>query len=330
MEPKTSVVMSVYNGERYLREAVDSILNQTFRDFEFLIVNDGSTDGTEKILRCYRDFRIKIVNNERNIGLTKSLNKGLKLAKGEYIARQDADDISLPQRLEKQVKFLDTHRHVALIGSPFLVINEDGKILGVQTVLLLNEEIQKRLLKDNAFGHGTSMFRKDCLDKIGLYREEFKSAQDYDLWLRISERYNVANIAEPLYKWRISLSSVSVKGKVIQDKYTEFARELARERKEYGKDKLQTLSKEKIGKILEGMTQEGESGNGLIIGYYFWGRFFYSNNDYKNTFRCLIRLFPCHLFNRDILVLILKTVCKIVIPKRLWFILKQMFNKCQK
>jgi len=115
--PKISVIMSVYNGEKYLREAIESILNQTFRDFEFIIINDGSTDKTSEILSSYNDPRIVIINNKRNIGLTKSLNKGLKMVKGEYIARQDADDVSLPERLERMVNFLDMNRDVGLLGS---------------------------------------------------------------------------------------------------------------------------------------------------------------------------------------------------------------------
>jgi glycosyltransferase involved in cell wall biosynthesis len=125
--PKVSVVMSVYNGEKYLCEAIDSILNQTFENFEFLIVNDGSTDRTLEILQSYRDPRIKVINNERNIGLTASLNKGLKIAKGEYVARMDADDVSFPHRLEQQKAFLDRNPRVAMVGSWAEVIDESGK-----------------------------------------------------------------------------------------------------------------------------------------------------------------------------------------------------------
>jgi len=116
-EPKVTVLMPVYNGEKYLNEAIDSILGQTFKDFKFLIINDGSTDGTADILKSYKDSRIKVTNNEKNIGLTKSLNKGLKMAKSEYIARMDADDISLPTRLQKQVEFMDSHPKVGVCGT---------------------------------------------------------------------------------------------------------------------------------------------------------------------------------------------------------------------
>jgi len=106
-KPKISVIMSVYNGEKYLGEAIDSVLGQTFTDFDFIIVNDGSTDGSPGIIQSYRDERIRVINNEKNIGLTKSLNKAIKESGGEYIARQDADDISLPERFEEQVWFLE-------------------------------------------------------------------------------------------------------------------------------------------------------------------------------------------------------------------------------
>jgi len=126
--PEVTVLMSVYNGEKYLREAIDSILNQTFTDFEFLIVNDGSTDRTAEILRSYDDPRIIIINNEKNIGLTKSLNIGLRMAKGEYIARMDADDVSMPERLQKQIELLNQKKNTGLVGTYYTIINEKGKV----------------------------------------------------------------------------------------------------------------------------------------------------------------------------------------------------------
>ena len=128
MAPKVSVVMCVHNGERYLYEALESVLNQTFEDFEFIIVDDASADNTPAILKEYaaQDGRIRLMRNAHNLGLTRSLNKALRLAKGEYIARQDADDISLPQRLEKQVEFLNSNSRTAVVGSWTEVIDEYG------------------------------------------------------------------------------------------------------------------------------------------------------------------------------------------------------------
>jgi glycosyltransferase involved in cell wall biosynthesis len=124
--PKLSVIMSVHNGEKYLREAIESILNQTFTDFKFIIINDGSTDNSLAIIRSYDDKRIRILNNGTNIGLTKSLNKALKQAKGKYIARQDADDVSLPDRFEAQLKYFVQYPEVALLGTSTYIINQEG------------------------------------------------------------------------------------------------------------------------------------------------------------------------------------------------------------
>lgn len=119
--PKVSVVMPAFNAEKYIREAVDSILNQTFTDFEFIIINDGSTDHTKEIILEYDDPRIVLLENEKNSGIVVTLNKGIQFARGEYIARMDSDDISLCNRIERQVLFLDSHAHIGLIGSVLLV-----------------------------------------------------------------------------------------------------------------------------------------------------------------------------------------------------------------
>ena len=192
--------MSVHNGEKYLREAIESILNQTFTDFEFIIVNDGSTDDSLEIIQSYNDERIKIINNEKNIGLTKSLNKALKAARGEYIARQDADDISLPNRFEEQVKYFEEHPETALLGTNNYFIDEKGKIVGKRIVLA--KPGIKDLFEENHFNHGSTMFKKEVIDKLGGYNELIKYSQDYELWLRIAEYYEVRNLIQILYKLR--------------------------------------------------------------------------------------------------------------------------------
>ena len=197
--PKISVIMSVYNGERYLREAIDSILNQTFADFEFIIVNDGSTDSSPEIIRSYDDERIRVINNETNIGLTKSLNKAITEARGEYIARQDADDISLPNRFEEQTMYFKHYPETALLGTSKYVIDEDGKILG-KRVSPANPS--KSLLKANVLTHGSVMFKKAIVDELGGYNEILRYSQDYELWLRIAKHYEVRNLKQVLYKSR--------------------------------------------------------------------------------------------------------------------------------
>ncbi len=250
--PKVTVLMSVYNGEKYLREAIDSILNQTFKDFESIIINDGSTDSSREIILSYNDPRIRLIDNEKNTGLTHSLNKGLQLAKGEYIARQDADDISLPERLERMTDFLDKNKDVELLGSSFINIDEKGKELSVSLLNTDDKEIKNMLLSGNHFGF--EMFRKRVMEKVGFYREEFRYAQDYDLALRIAEVSKVANIKEPLYKYRITPNSISTVKRIEQDKYAELARELAREKKTKGSDWLDYMSKRQIRKLLPKLT----------------------------------------------------------------------------
>jgi glycosyltransferase involved in cell wall biosynthesis len=209
--PKVTVLMSVYNGEKYLREAIDSILNQTFEDFEFLIINDCSTDRTMEILQSYHDHRIKIINNEKNIGLTKSLNKGLKIARGEYIARQDADDVSAPDRLKKEIDFLGAHRDYAVVGTFVKVLNDDSKVIRLPKGLIEDFQIRDFFKRSNCLTHGSTMLRKKCLLEVGFYDESIARAQDYDLWLRLSEKYRLANIPEYLYMWRMHTESIEAR-----------------------------------------------------------------------------------------------------------------------
>lgn len=196
--------MSVYNGERHLSEAVESILNQSFTDFEFIIINDGSTDNTARILEAYKDNdkRIRLVHNERNIRLTRSLNRGLNLARSEYLARQDDDDISSPDRLALQVQYLDTHSEVGAIGTAFERIDENGNFTGQTPVPTRQEELRVSLLMMNPLCHGTLMARQALLQDIGGYDERLRFSQDYDLWWRISDRTSLAALPEVLLKRR--------------------------------------------------------------------------------------------------------------------------------
>lgn len=211
-EPKVTVLMSVYNGERYLREAVESILNQTFEDFLFLIVNDGSTDGTGSILQGYGDRRIRLVENEKNLGLTRSLNRGIEMTRSEYVARMDADDVSSAERLEKQVCYLEDNPEVGLLGTRYMKIDEEGNEGGEIHVPIGRDMIKKKLLVGNAFCHGSVVMRRSVLEKTGFYDENLTFAQDYDLWLRISDICPVENYPEVLHRWRLNeRSGISVK-----------------------------------------------------------------------------------------------------------------------
>jgi glycosyltransferase involved in cell wall biosynthesis len=207
--PRVTVLMSVFNGEKYLREAIDSILNQTFKDFEFLIINDCSTDGTAEILGSYHDPRIRIVYNEENIGLTKSLNKGLKLAKGEYIARMDADDISLPERLQKQVEFLDTHPEIGVLGTWIQWIDESSKSSRIIHPPTAPGVIGWFLIFENCVAHPSVMMRADVIKQLGFYNVEAIHAQDYDLWVRANFITRIANIPDTLLQLRVWEGSIS-------------------------------------------------------------------------------------------------------------------------
>ena len=228
--PKVTVLMSIYNGEKYLNEAIDSILRQTFKDFEFLIINDGSADKTGEILKSYNDPRIKIINNDKNIGLTKSLNKGLKIAKGEYIARQDADDISMPERLKEEVAFLEINKDYAVVGTFVKILNENTRITRCWDRPTNDIEIRELLRKDNCIVHGSAMIRGICLHDVGFYDKSMVRSQDYDLWLKLSEMYFLANIPKYLYIRREHSEIIGLKYREEQLKYVEIAKLNAIER----------------------------------------------------------------------------------------------------
>lgn len=207
--PKVSVVMSVYNGEAYLREAVKSILNQTFSDFEFIIINDGSTDRTPEILETIKDPRVRVIN-QPNRGLTVSLNRGIRLAQGEYIARMDADDISEPERLERQVEIIDRNPNIALVGCWYKVVDEQGKVLAHRKLPIDSDKLAKELVHRNILCHGSVLIRKDAVEAVGLYNESLRYAQDYELWLRmLREGFKASVVPDFLYSYRISPESVA-------------------------------------------------------------------------------------------------------------------------
>lgn len=193
--------MSVYNGARYLREAMDSILEQSHRDFEFLVIDDGSTDGSVEIMESYRDKRIRILRNRSNLGLAASLNKGLDMAEGEYIARMDADDISLRHRLGKQVAFMDRNPEVGVCGTWIRFFGQRKRVIKFPTD---PDKIKCNLFFLNVVGHSSVLLRKKYFSKFGLhYDTSMKRTQDYDLWVRASRLFPVANIGEVLLHYRI-------------------------------------------------------------------------------------------------------------------------------
>ena len=231
MSPEITVLMPVYNGEKYLRESIESILNQTFTKFEFLIINDGSTDASREIILSYDDPRITLVDNIENMGLSQSLNTGIHRARGEYIARQDADDVSHPERLEKEVQFLSNKLGHAVVGCCINIIDKKSRIKGSLHKPLSNDSIHDTLKRNNCIAHGSVLMRKRCLFEVDLYDESLDAAQDYDLFLRLSEKFKLANLPDLLYCWRNQSGNVSAKNRQLQNLCVKIAQDKSWRRK---------------------------------------------------------------------------------------------------
>lgn len=222
LTPKVSVLMSAYNGSRYLCESIESILNQTFTDFEFIIIDDGSTDSTWKLLTEYadKDQRVRLFKNEENIGLTESLNKGLKLAEGEYIARQDADDVSLPERFEKQVTLLDKHPEFVLVSCNLELIDSEGSIIGKYQRACEPDLVPWYLLFYNRLaGHSQVMFRRKPALDLGGYSQIYPHNEDYELWCRLVKVGKITILSEVLLQHRMHNQSISFNKRLEQKAY---------------------------------------------------------------------------------------------------------------
>jgi glycosyltransferase involved in cell wall biosynthesis len=206
-QPLVSVLMTVYNGQEFLNMAMDSIFLQTYKNFEFVIVDDGSTDHSSSIIKAYDDPRIKYLY-QRNSGQAAALNKGIEKARGKYIARMDADDISYPERLQRQVEFLENNDSVAMVGSSYDYIDEDSGIFAQAYHLDINRDIKMEFLVRNPFGHGTVIIRRQVLIDVGGY-DAAQAIEDYELWWRVAQKHEVANIPEQLYGYRILPSGIS-------------------------------------------------------------------------------------------------------------------------
>jgi hypothetical protein len=213
--PRVSVLMSVYNGGAYLSEAIESILNQSYNNFEFVIVDDGSSDNSWEILQKYagRDGRILLLKNCPNMGVVHALNKGLELTQAEYIARQDADDISHPERLKRQIDFLDTHPAYGLVAAVPLLVDLDGLPLERSHFTATeNAQIQELLLDYMCLCGPTIMMRRKCLEEAGYYFAEGSDAsEDYDVCLRMAEVTRLASLEGYLYRYRQQPESASSK-----------------------------------------------------------------------------------------------------------------------
>jgi glycosyltransferase involved in cell wall biosynthesis len=200
--PKVSVFMPVYNAGDYLREAIESILNQTFTEFEFVIVNDGSTDQSESIIRSYADPRIRLVNNPKNLGLIASLNLGLEICQGEYILRMDSDDISLPDRIALQVKFMDDNQRIGLIGSWF---EDFGEHIEPKVVRYSSHDVEIRIrhLYQTHISHPTAVLRSSVVRQHAIsFDSEYVYGEDYNFWVTMSSFSELSNYPAVLVRKR--------------------------------------------------------------------------------------------------------------------------------
>ena len=193
--------MPVFNGAKFLNDAIDSILDQTYTNFEFIIVDDKSTDSSLKIIKSYSDKRIKVLKNRTNSGVAFSLNKALKVAKGKYIARMDADDISYPTRIEKQIKFLDKNPNIIAVGTQVKIINNDNQIIGTRHYPVDSKQCHDYLMLTSPIQHPTLMARAQAYKKIG-YTSEYKTAEDWDLYFKLLNYGQLSNINQRLYSYR--------------------------------------------------------------------------------------------------------------------------------
>lgn len=218
MNPRVSVIMPVYNGELYVREAINSLLRQTFADFELIIINDGSTDLSAEIIKSFKDERIVVINNEKNVGLSTVRNRGLEIARSEFIAFMDCDDISLPERLEFELDFLEKHQDFGLVGSFARLIDKNNVPTGVAWKEFVTiEKFQPRILFGNMFVTSSVMLRKTALPKT-KFSDGFAPAEDYELWGRIMKNWKGWNIPKILINYRTHSSGTSVTKKAEQQK----------------------------------------------------------------------------------------------------------------
>jgi glycosyltransferase involved in cell wall biosynthesis len=206
--PRVSVVLAVHNGEAYLDQALASVLQQTFADFELVAVDDGSSDGTAGILASVRDPRLQVLT-QPSAGLTVSLNRAIAGSRGALIARMDADDVALPERFARQVAHLDSHPAVGLLGTGCEEITAAGQVVDTVVPPAEDAEIRRALIRRNPFVHSSIMIRREVIERAGGYDERLPVAQDYEFWMRVAALTRLANLPEPLVRRRLLPGRVS-------------------------------------------------------------------------------------------------------------------------
>ncbi len=212
-KPLISVVMPAYNAQEYMKSAIESILNQTFKNFELIIINDYSTDNTSNILKSFvkKDPRVKIINNKTRLNIAASLNKGISMAQSNIIARMDADDISLPNRLELQYKLIISSKNIAVVGANIIIMDIDENEIAIRSYPNSSEKLKDCLFKYSPFAHPVVCFRKNMFEEVGGYNPKYSPTEDLDLWFRLGRKYKFESIKKPLLKYRLYKSSSSNK-----------------------------------------------------------------------------------------------------------------------
>ncbi len=279
-KPILSVLMSVHNGQYFLAECIESIINQTFKDFEFIIIDDGSTDDSINLIRAYakKDSRIRIYENKRNIGLSASLNRGLALCKGEYIARMDADDFSHVSRLEKQLKYLNRNPLIGLVSVGRHYIAPNRLIFDTKIYPDNHHFISKSLIKGkNILDHGCVMFRRELISKmVEVYR--FYYSQDFDLWLRLMDKTKFGMIEEPLHFRRRTMISISSTLQNKRNKISDLILELYLTRIS-NESEFDWKSKEQ--KILSGFSKN--TSFSFSIGHFYDAKAWFVNKSFRKS-----------------------------------------------
>ncbi|MGZ3752581.1 MAG: glycosyltransferase [Mucilaginibacter sp.] len=253
--PQITVLMPAYNAGKYIREAITSVLQQSFRDFELLVVNDGSTDDTLSIALSFHDARVVVINKE-HAGIASALNTGLKLASAPYVARFDADDVCLPTRLETQLNFLHDHPEYVLVGSDAEYILENGDFLfNFKCIAHSDEEVKNKLYVYCPFIHSSVMYRRDDVIKAGGYNIHAHNFEDYLLWTKLAKMGRMQNLREPLIKVRLNAASATIDEKWRGERFRQLKRQATTRgsiTEEEGNELFEIIRRQNVRKIKEG------------------------------------------------------------------------------
>jgi glycosyltransferase involved in cell wall biosynthesis len=245
MEMRVSVIMAVYNASDFLDDAISSVLSQTYPHFELILINDFSTDCSAQIIQKYldQDERIVFIDNPKNLGRALTRNIGLERAQGEYIAVLDADDVAMPDRLEKQIMFLDQNPDIFLLGTGAVRIDEKGNKIGIHTPITRPNEVKERLEERNCIYHSTVMYRRNKT----RYREKFPLSQDYDFYLQLlASGKKLTNISDQLIQYRIFSGAASWANSAKQRLFAQKAKEFYQEGQTVGKERYDQFNPETI------------------------------------------------------------------------------------